>query len=279
MKKFRTILSVVLLAIVILIAIAAAAIGLFANKALANVIESSGTKALSVAVKVGKVDLSILQSKLDLRNLTIDNPPGYRHERLLELGEGRINVETKSLLGDVVNIRDIKLDNIGVVLEQRGVSGNNLQDIINKLPAKKEQTGKPAGKKLHIDTLELTNVTVNVNLLPIPGKVDTLTLKLSPIKMTDLGGDNDLDTAALSRTVLLAIAGGIVEQGSGVLPDEMLGSLTSQLEQLGALPGSLIKAGKKLLDAGVGAEKGAEEAGKQVLEGLQGLLKRKEDKE
>ncbi len=294
MKKLRKMLSIVLSAIVILIVIVAVAVSLFANNALTVAIESAATKALNVGVSVDEVDLSILRSGLGIRNLVINNPPGYQHDTLLELTEGRVTVETRSLLSDVVNIKDVTLDGVNVVLEQRGISGNNLQDIMKELPAKEKQTSEPAGKKLHIDSLEVTNIKVNVKLLPIPGKIDTLTLELAPIKMTDLGGEDDLDTIALSREILLAIAGRIAEQGAGLLPDEMLGSLVSELGKLGALPDVLMETGGKLLEAGTGVGKGASDAGKSIGEGvikgaenvgkgitdgLKGLLKKKEKDE
>ena len=289
MKKLRKMLSIVLSAIVILTVMIAVAVSLFANNALAVAIESAATKALNVGVSVSEVDLSILRGGLDIRNLVINNPPGYQHDTLLELTEGHVTVDTRSLLSDVVNIKDVTLDGVNVVLEQRGISGNNLQDIMKELPAKEKQTSEPAGKKLHIDSLEVTNIEVNVKLLPIPGKMDTLTLKLAPIKMTDLGGEGDLDTIALSRKILLAIAGGIAEQGAGLLPDEMLGSLVSELGKLGALPDVLMEKGGKLLEAATGAGKGAggagksigegvikgaEDVGKGITDGLKGLLKK-----
>jgi hypothetical protein len=288
MKKSLKVLYVALSVVAILVIIAAIAISLFADNALKMAIESAGTKALSVGVRVNNVKLSILGGRLGLENLVIDNPPGYQHERLLELSEANITVSTRSLLSDVVNIKAITLDGANIVLEQRGISGNNLQDIIKAMPSKGEQESEPSGKKLHIDTLEITNAKVNVKLLPVPGKADTLTLKLAPIKMTDLGGDNDLDSVTLSRKVLLAIAGGIAEQGADLLPTEMLGSLTSQLKKLGAAPEALLTEGGKILDAGAkigkgaaetgtsaGKEvlKGAEKVGKGITEGLKGLLK------
>ena len=109
--------------------------------------------------------------------------------------------------------------------------------------------------------------------------------------MTDLGNDNDLDTVALTRIILLAIAGGIARQGGDILPDEMLGSLVSELQNVGALSGVIVDTGTKILKAGtdigigtteagkdVGTEviKGVEDIGKGITEGLQGLLKSKE---
>lgn len=279
LKLFR-LFRFILLAFVLIVVVVAVAVGFFANRALKIAVESAGTKALNVGVGVDDVDLSILKGRIGLQNLAINNPPGYQHDKLLKLNKADILLNAKSLLKDAVNITHITLDGANVVLEQRGISGNNLQDIIEKLP---DEDAEPTGKKLHIDTLEITNAEVNVKLLPIPGKVDTVSFKLAPITLTDLGGDRGYDSVALSRTVLLAIAGKIAEQGAGLLPDEMLGSLASELSKLGVLPAALLQEGLKMLGAGEGigegVMKGAEDIGKGISEGMKVLLgqKKKED--
>jgi len=292
MKKSLKIIYEVAAVIAVLLIVVVIAINLFADSAVKMAIESAGTKALQVGVAVDSVNLSILGGKIGFQNLVIDNPPGYEHKQLLELNEAKIAVEIGSLLTDIINIKDIRLDGVNMVLEQKGITSNNLQDIMKSLPAKDKEPSEPGGKKLHIDSLEITNTRVNVKLLPIPGKADTLTLTLAPIKMTDLGGENDIDTVALTRKVLLAIAGGIAEQGVGVLPKEMLGSLASLLDKLGALPAAFLDKGGKLLEAGtdlgkttveagkdIGGDikKGADDVRKGITDGLKGLLKKDEE--
>lgn len=282
MKKRRKILSIVFLVFVIGVVGVLIAAGLFADGALRVAIESAGTKALNVGVSVRDVDLSILRSRLGVRDLKINNPPGYQHEKLLELSEAAITVDAGTVLDDVINVKDIRLDGVTVILEQRGVSGNNLQDIMKALPAGQNQTSEAEGKKLHVDNLQITNAKASVKLLPVPGKVDTLTVKLAPIRMTDLGGEKGIHSIALSRIVLLAIAGGIAQQGADILPEEMLGSLTSELKRFEALPGLLLAETLKVMGAGKDATgqeviKGAEEVGKGITEGLKGLLKPKEN--
>lgn len=280
MKTPLKIVYSVLAAIVILIILVVTLVHLFGNRALKAGIEAAATKALNVGVSVGDVDLSIMGGKLSLQNLAINNPPGYQHEKLFELKTAKIEVDVKSLLGDVVKIREIKLDGANVVLEQRGVSGNNIQDVIKAIPAKKEQPAKPSGKKLHIDNLEITNTTVNVKLLPVPGKADTLTLKLAPIKMTNLGDDNKLDAAALSSKIMLAITDGIATQGTGVLPKEITGPLASELEKAGALTGSLLKgSGEALKDTGKEVLDKGKDLEEKTTGALKGLLKPKEEQE
>jgi len=272
MKKPLKVLSIVLLVIVVLIVIAVVAVGLFADKALKAGIETAATKALNVGVSVGGVDLSIMGGRLALQDLTVDNPPGYQHPRLLELKKAQVEVYIRSLLSDTVKIKDIKLDGAQVVLEQRGVSGNNIQDIMKAMPSTpktQEPNQPPSGKKLQIDNLEITNTTVKVKLLPVPGKADTVTLQLAPIKMTNLGSDQKLDMAALSSKILAAIAQGIAEQGAGILPDDMVNTMKSTLAKTAELGKEAVKTG---MDLGKGAIKTTED----LTKGLKGLLKPKE---
>ncbi len=267
MKKARKAVRISLLVVLILVVVVVVAIGFFAEVILKTRIEAAASKALGVEVSIGDIDLSLFQGKLGLENLVIKNPERYEHDKLLELKDGKIAVAIKSLLGDVVKIREIKLDGMEVVLEQRGVSSNNLQDVIKSI---KEQP-KPSGKKLHIRTLEISNVTVKVKALPIPGKVDTVPLKLKPIKMTNLGSDNKLDTAVLAGKIVLAIAAGVAEQGAGVLPEEIIGPLKGELKRLERLSEALLEEAGKIL-------KEETDLGKELTEGLEELLKPKKKK-
>jgi len=271
MKSLRKILRIILLAIVVLIVCIVVLIHLFGNSLLKTGIETAASKTLNVGVKINDMDFSILGGKVSFQNLVIDNPPGYKHDRLLEVGDTRIAVRIGSLLKDNVNVKEIMLDNVNVVLEQRGVTSNNLQDVIKSIP--KEEAGpedetKKAAKKLHIDNLELTNITVRAKLLPIPGKADTVTLKLDPIRMTDLGSDDKLDVAKLSGKILLAIATGVAKQGAGLLPDEMTDAMKTTLGVTVELGKTTAEGGKKILEEGA-------DAGKGLIEGVKGLFKPK----
>mgnify|MGYP001110848361 CR=1 FL=1 len=274
MKKARKILRIVLLVIVVLVVSVVALIHLFGNSALKAGIETAASKTLSVAVSIDDMDFSVLGGSVGFQGLVIDNPPGYQHDKLLEVGDAKIAVSIGSLLKDTVNIKEIMFDDVNVVFEQKGVTSNNLQDIIKALPKgeiepeeKKEATEKPT-KKLHIDKLELTNITVKAKLLPVPGKKDTVTLKLDPILMTDLGSDDKLDIAKLSSKILLAIATGVTKQGAGLLPDGMTDGMKATLSKATELGKTAAEESKKLLEEG-------KDTGKEIIEGFKGLLKPK----
>lgn len=280
MKTPLKIVYGILFVIIALAIVVVVLVHIFGNRALKAGIETAATKTLNVTVSVGDVDLSIVGGRVGLQNLIINNSPDYQYDKLLELKSAKIKVDVWSLLSDTVKIKEIKLDGANVVLEQKGFS-NNINDVIKAIPAKQEQPAEPAGKKLHIDNIDITNTKVNVKLLPVPGKIDTLTLKLAPIKMTNLGSDNKLNTAALASKILFAIANGIAEQGTDILPKEMVGSLVSELKRVGALTDTLLGQGTEILDTGKDAGKEVLEKGKDLEEKatgiLKGLLKPKEE--
>jgi len=248
-------------AVLILVVIAVVAVNLFADRAVRVGIETAATKTLNVGVSVSNVDLSIMAGKLALQNLLINNPPGYQHDKLLQLKNAEIEVDVKSLLSDVVNIKEIKLDGVNVVLEQRGISGNNLQDVITAI---RNGSKEGEGKKLRVDNLEISNITVRMKLLPsVPAQDDTITLELSTIRMTNLGYDNKLDMADLSGEIVLAIANRVVEQGVGVLPKDIITTLTPTLD--------------KTIDLSTRIIESTEDIGKEITEGLKSLLKPKKE--
>jgi len=267
MKKPVRILVIVLAVIVGLVVALVVGIGAFGGGLVKKSVEVAGSGALKVPVVLSGADLSILGGKVALQGLQIDNPPGYQHEKLLKLKDTSVEVNVGSLLSDTVQVRQITLDGMDLVLEQKGL-GSNLQDIINNLPKSDESKGKEAaGKKLQIDILEIRNVKVEAKLLPIPGKADTVPIKLSTIRMTDLGKDGTLDTAVLTGKILMAIAGGIVEQGADLLPKDLIGGMGSAL-------GKTAEAGKQLIKEAGDVGKGAADVGKEIGKGLGGLLKK-----
>lgn len=267
MRKLLKSIKWIVVVVLVLIVIGVVGVNLFADSAVRVAVETAGTKALSVGVEVDKADLSIMSGSLDLRDVTVANPAGYQDSTLLKLSQGDVQVDTRSLLSDEIRIKRIQLDGMDVNVEQKGLS-NNLEDVIQ---AARKGSDQPSGKKLTIDTLELTNVTVKVKLLPVPGQLDTVTLKLAPIEMTDLGKNEKLDTATLMAKIMLAVAAGIARQGSDVLPKDMVNGLTSVL-------GTAIDLGRIILGTGQGAGEGIQKGVEGITEGLKGILKPKQDK-
>ena len=259
MTKNLKILRLIVLVILVLIVVFMIAVNFFADSAVKAGIESTATEALKVEVSVSDVDLSIVSGKLVLQNFSIGNPPAYQHDKLLVLRNTEIEVEAKSLLSDVVNIKQIRIDHVDVIIEQHSISENNLHDVLQAASETDEW------KKLRIDNLEISEITVKVDLMTNSEQIEPVTLVLSPIRMTNLGRDNKMDIAALLKQIILVIADSVVEEGIGVLPTDIVGTMTSTLS--------------KTINLGTRIMEGKEDIGREITEGLRNLLKPEPEKE
>jgi len=270
MKKKKLVRSLFFLVTLVGVLFIAGAIGLslFADSAVRVAVESAGAKTLGVGVDVGKADLAILGGSVTLRDITVANPPGYEGECLVDLARTDISADTLSLLGDQTFIRSMKLDGMELFVEQKGVTQNNLYEVVEKV----RRDRKPSGKRLVIDVLEITHIRVNVELQTMPGRDDRVTFELSPIRMTDLGRDEDMDVAILLTKILLAVATEIAEEGTDVLPREMIGDLSTILNK--AIDIGRIIFGNN--DSGSNSKDGADNGGPGISEGLKNLLKPKD---
>jgi hypothetical protein len=83
--------------------------------------------------------------------------------------------------------------------------------------------------------------------------------------MTNLGRDNNMDIAGLLKEIIVAIADSVVEEGIGVLPTDIAGTLTSTLS--------------KTINLGTRIMEGKEDIGREITEGLRNLLKPVPEKE
>lgn len=264
MKFTRKIIKLLFLVVVIAL-VGLCLVGYLFGEYMTKVgIETAATKALSVGVDIDDLDFSILKGKIAISGLVVGNPPGYAHKELLKLRSARVTAKIGSLFTDTVVIEEIRLEGITLVIEQKGLS-NNLQDIIKSIHGSDQQPSKPSGKKLRIDELQISDINVQVKLLPIPGKLDTINLPLPPIRMSGLGTDNKLDTAALAKKIMVAITESIAREGAGRLPADMINTMKSTLDQTLKLGKTAVEEGVKLIDTG-------KDIGSGVVEGLKGLL-------
>lgn len=278
--KIKKAVTTIIAAIVALLLIIILAIGLFGGNMIKAGVEIGASGALGVPVTLDEASLSLLSGKLELEDLQVNNPPGFEHEKLLTMGLALVDVSLTSLASDTVEIQNMIFDEVTLVIEQKGLK-TNLQTILDSLPkaepeevpeepAKAEE--KPA-KSLKIANLEIKNVEVKAKLLPIPGKADTVTFKLAPIIMTDLGSDDKMTVAKLAAKILMAIAKGVAKQGTDLLPSEIIGPLQD-------ISSETIEKGLEILKGATDiGTNGIEKSVEGIGEGLKGIFGGKKKKE
>jgi uncharacterized protein involved in outer membrane biogenesis len=260
-KLIRALVSLVVI-LVVLAGIGVAAVVLLTNRAVKTAVEKSGARTLNVPVNVGKASASVFTGAVGLQNITVANPPGYQGAALLKLPRMDAQVVARSLLGEEILIPDMKLANMEVFIEQKGLQ-NNLYQVIKPL----HEPHQPSGKSLVIDNLEIANITVHVSMPLIPGQAPSVDLKLASIKMGHLGRNEKMDMAVLISKIVLAVAQGIAEQGGGILPKETVSEAGSVLDKA-------IDIGKTIFTSGGKTPDGQQQdsLGKTVTDGLKDLL-------
>lgn len=265
MRKMRKLLKAVLSLVVILVVLAVLgviAVAVLADRAVKTAVETAGTRTLNVGVKVGKAHAVILRGAVELQNIAVANPAGFQGPTLLTLQQVNVAADARSLLSNEVHIQDMRLANMEVFVEQKGLQ-NNLYDVIQPL----RQPGKPSGKGLLIDNLEISNITVHTSLSGIPGKPPTAQFTLGNITMRDLGRNEKVDTAVLISKILLAVAAGVAEQGGDILPKETLGEITGILDKVIDIGKIIFAPAGKTPDG-----KPQDSLGKSITEGIKDLL-------
>jgi hypothetical protein len=265
MRKMRKLLKRALHIVIILFILAVVgviAVAVLADKAVKTAVEKAGTKTLNVDVKVDKAHAGLLRGTLALQSISVANPAGFQGPALLTLQQVNVAADTRSLLSNQVHIKDMKLANMEVFVEQKGLQ-NNLYDVIKPL----RQPHEPTGKTLLIDSLELSNITVHASLSGVPGKPPTAQFTLGNITMTDIGRNEKVDTAMLIGKILLAVAAGVAEQGGDILPKETLAEITGMLD-------NAINIGKSIFGPGGKTPDGQQQdsLGKSATEALKDLL-------
>lgn len=221
MKKLIRIALVLVLLVVVL-----AIVGLFY---LGNIVKSGvervGPAVTKVPVTLDSAVISILGGSGTLKGFVIGNPEGYKSPEAIKVGTAHVSIVPKSLLGDKVVIRSIKVEAPEITFEKTGITGSNLQKILDNLGGEKKPGDAPskddgkggAQKKLQVDEFIITGAKVNVKI-PF---LDPYIQPLPELKLTNLGqGPEGITGSELGQRVLTllieATTKAVAEKAPGV---------------------------------------------------------------
>jgi hypothetical protein len=128
------------------------------DAAITSAVETYGSSLLGVRVSLGSSRLSMAGQSLELRDLTVGNPAGYRSPYLVHLGLVRVGLDVSTLASAVVRLREVTLLSPEVHFERRnGVS--NFDAIERGLG----NGGSGPAKRWIIDELVLRDCRANVH--------------------------------------------------------------------------------------------------------------------
>ncbi|MGH7824737.1 MAG: hypothetical protein ACREQ7_06130 [Candidatus Binatia bacterium] len=215
MKRWLYIGGGVIIAVLILVGIGVYFLFSSLDSIVKAAVEKYGSDVTQAVVRLNDVDIELTSGKGALRGLTVGNPPGFKSERALSLGEISLQLDVGSVTKDTVVIKEISITAPEVMYEF-GLKGSNIDALRRNVDAytaqgkdgKKETTApeepdKP-GKKLIVEQLHIRNGIVNVSATELQGK--TATAPLPDIHLTDIGKKTGGATAGeIAEQILAAI--------------------------------------------------------------------------
>ena len=226
--KIRSLLTILLVGVPLLLIVLAGGSYLFRNTLIAQAIESGGEYATGVETTVGAVDLVVGDGSLKVSDFVLANPSGSDRPVFLSLKQAGMKVEVLSLFGDTAQIDGIVLD--GLDLELSRTDGTfNYQTILNNL-AQLETTSSQDPGKYQIDAISITNVTALIALVPGGGELTRGGVTIEEIEISNLGTQTQT-LAGLSAIVVQGVLKGVVQAGTAGLPDQLVAGLNSALNQ------------------------------------------------
>lgn len=195
-------------------------------------IETIGPKVTGTKIAVESVSFNLLKGQIAIKGFVLGNPEGFGTPDSIQAKDVFVDIDPLSLLSSKIHVESIVIDGVALTCEQ-GLTSNNLTTIksnvdsfVKSLPgqgAKKETAEAPApsakgGKKLQVDKVDISHITVSVALkgvskdgagIPVPG-----------ITLSDLGsGPEGITPGDLAARILDSLLGGALDAVTPSLKD------------------------------------------------------------
>lgn len=283
MKKLAKLVAVLL----VLLGVAVLGIFVYIDSIAKAAIERGSTYALGVETTLRWADVGILSGEFAMGGLKIDNPDGFDGDHFLQLERADVKVSLASLRQDTVELPLLVLSGVDMKL-QRTLAGANYQVILDNLKRFESNQSKDpglsdeSGRTFVIREVLISDVNVEVDLLPIGGQLNRVKVAIDEIRLINVGSEG-VSMSQLTNVIIQAILAAVV-QNAADLPIDLITDLGGGLAGLTGLGlDATFKVGGEVtalvgdvLGEVTKAVGGAgEDVGKEIgkaLEGLGGLL-------
>jgi hypothetical protein len=179
-------------------------------------VEVGAKKVTGFPLKIGSVDVGLFSGKLDVRDLTLMNPPEFQERMFVDMPELFVDYRLGSMLSGTPHINDmlINIKQLVIVKNDKGDSNAmKLKGVVSGGDSK-------SSAKYQIDQLRIQVATVTIKDYSRAKPTErTLTLNLQRTYK------NINDSTDITRLVLLSIAGSVPLPDIGIKPEDLKKSL------------------------------------------------------
>ncbi len=238
MKK--VLIGIAVVAVLLVVAVGGGLYYLYSNLdgIVKAAIESYGSDATQAKVSVQDVKLSLTSGEGSISGLVVGNPSGFATPQALSLGNVSVKVDTASVTGTPVVIKEVVVAAPSITYE-RGTSSGNLETIQQNVtryagldkakPAEKPAAGGKDEPKFIIENLYVRDGKIAISHTALQGK--TLSSGLPTIHLKDIGKDKGgASPAEIADKVLGAITQQAVKIASIDL-DKAIGQIRGVVDQ------------------------------------------------
>ena len=130
--KRRKLLKKVGLSVAIFLVIILIAVFFFLGHIIKTTMQTVGPQVLGAPVKVSRVYVNLITAVVEINDLFIGNPEGYKHDRSLTVKKLRLDLLPSSLFAKKLVIEEFTLDGVDVYFEPSStLLSNNLSQRKN----------------------------------------------------------------------------------------------------------------------------------------------------
>jgi len=271
LKKLLAVAGIGVVLLVILLVVVFLNLSSIARKAT----EETLSYVLKVDVSVGKMDISIADGSVEIGNMVIGNPEGFKTSEAFALERVFVQADLKSFAGDQPVVKDIVVEGANVTLEQ-SLKGSNLSKIADNAASLKgdspeesadDSPEEQASKKVIVDRFLMEGSKVSLSAPVLQGKKISFTVP--KVELTEIGRKGTGVTIAEAlQTIIQAILKSALKAGGSVIPEDVSKVLSGTLTTVG-------ETGKAVTDQLKETGEGLTDNVKDIGKGIGGLFKKK----
>ncbi|NCJ07325.1 AsmA family protein [Synechococcales cyanobacterium C] len=162
-------------------------------------------QATGVAVEIETLRWPLFQNHLSLEGVTLDNPPGFSNEPMLQIQTLKITGGWQQFWAKPVVIEGLEIEGLRLTVEQT-LSGNNLLTLLQQVQIQPHNTdSEPV--IVTIETLTLRQLETQFSLSLLPGLGVQQSISVPDITATDVSAEaaGGLLAAGMVAAVLQAL--------------------------------------------------------------------------
>ncbi|EIQ01761.1 hypothetical protein OpiT1DRAFT_00336 [Opitutaceae bacterium TAV1] len=214
-------LFVLLCLVVALVVVGLVVLSMYLGPIIKKGVNTAGPRLTGTRVELESAKVSPLAGGASLKGLFVGNPEGWKSDKAFYLGEIRVRMSPASLLGDVINIEEIYIDQPEFVYE-KSLTGSNIKDLLAQIekntggtsPAETpapDGSGAGPAKKFIVKSFRLQNAKVTLALGDRTAEVSLPTVSLNDLGVKEGGITSDQLASTVLKKVLADVTTAAVD--------------------------------------------------------------------